>query len=73
MADPIKESTAEAIEALHAEGLRIAMLTGDSRTTAQAVARKLGIDEVVAEVLPEQKKDAVEKLQAAGPRRRHGG
>lgn len=66
VADPIKESTSEAIEALHEQGLRITMLTGDSRTTAEAVARQLGIDEVVAEVLPEQKKDAVEKLQAEG-------
>ncbi len=66
VADPIKESTPEAIEALHTEGLRITMLTGDSRTTAEAVARQLGIDEVVAEVLPEQKKDAVEKLQEDG-------
>jgi Cu+-exporting ATPase len=66
VADPIKESTPEAIEALHREGLRITMLTGDSRTTAEAVARQLGIDEVVAEVLPEQKKDAIEKLQAEG-------
>lgn len=52
VADPIKESTSEAIRALHAEGLRIIMLTGDSRTTAEAVARQLGIDEVLAEVLP---------------------
>ena len=66
VADPIKQSTPEAIEALHREGLRITMLTGDSRTTAEAVARQLGIDEVVAEVLPEQKKDAIEKLQAEG-------
>ncbi len=66
VADPIKESTPEAIGGLHTEGLRITMLTGDSRTTAEAVARKLGIEEVVAEVLPEQKKDAVERLQAEG-------
>jgi Cu+-exporting ATPase len=63
VADPIKESTAEAIRALHAEGIRIVMLTGDSRTTAQAVARKLSIDEVVAEVLPDQKVDTVKRLQ----------
>ncbi|MFY9309069.1 MAG: heavy metal translocating P-type ATPase, partial [Bacteroidia bacterium] len=53
LADPIKESTPEAIAALKAEGIRTVMLTGDSRTTAEAVARKLGIDEVIAEVLPE--------------------
>ncbi|NNL66994.1 MAG: copper-translocating P-type ATPase, partial [Myxococcales bacterium] len=55
VADPIKESTPEAIRTLHGEGIRIVMLTGDSATTAQAVAGKLEIDEVIAEVLPEQK------------------
>ena len=64
--DPLKESSAEAIRALHGEGLRIVMLTGDSRTTAEAVARKLGIDEVVAEVLPDAKADAVKQLQSDG-------
>jgi Cu+-exporting ATPase len=66
VADPIKETTAEAIKQLHEEGIRIVMLTGDSRTTAEAVARKLNIDEVVAEVLPNQKVDAVKKFQAEG-------
>ena len=66
VADPIKETTPEAIEALHAEGLRIVMLTGDSRTTAEAVAGKLQLDEVIAEVLPEQKAHAVKQLQADG-------
>ena len=66
VADPIKESTPEAIRRLHAEGLRVTMLTGDSRTTAEAVARRLGIDDVVAEVLPEQKAEAVAGLQAEG-------
>jgi Cu+-exporting ATPase len=66
IADPIKPSTAEAIRALHADGVRIVMLTGDSRTTAEAVARKLGIDEVVAGVLPDQKARTVERLQAEG-------
>jgi Cu+-exporting ATPase len=66
VADPIKESTPEAIEALHAEGVRIVMLTGDSGTTAQAVAGKLGIDEVMAEVLPDQKAAKVKQLQAEG-------
>ena len=66
VADPIKESTPEAIRALHDEGIRIVMLTGDSRTTAEAVARKLGIDDVVAEVLPEQKAQSVKRLQDEG-------
>jgi Cu+-exporting ATPase len=64
--DPIKESTPEAIRALHAEGVRVVMLTGDSRTTAVAVARQLGIDDVRAEVLPEMKHQAVQELRAAG-------
>ncbi len=66
VADPIKDGTPEAIDALHREGLRIVMLTGDSRTTAEAVAQRLGIDEVRAEVLPDQKAEAVRVLQAAG-------
>ncbi len=66
VADPIKETTPEAVKQLHAEGIRIVMLTGDSRTTAEAVARKLGIDEVVAEVLPDQKVDVVKKFQDDG-------
>ncbi|HEX6095425.1 MAG TPA: heavy metal translocating P-type ATPase [Thermoanaerobaculia bacterium] len=66
VADPVKETTAEAIRELHAEGLRIVMLTGDSRATAEAVAKRLGIDEVIAEVLPDQKAEAVKKLQAEG-------
>jgi Cu+-exporting ATPase len=66
MADPIKDSTSEAIRLLHEDGVRIVMLTGDSRTTAETVARKLGIDEVLAEVLPDQKAAAVKRLQAEG-------
>lgn len=66
VADPIKETTAEAIAALHAEGVTIVMITGDNRTTADAVARRLGIDDVVADVLPDQKAAAVKRLQAAG-------
>jgi Cu+-exporting ATPase len=66
VADPIKESTREAIETLHREGVRLVMLTGDSQTTADAVATKLGIDEVMAEVLPDQKADKVKRLQAEG-------
>jgi Cu+-exporting ATPase len=66
IADPIKPTTAEAIRALHDDGIRIVMLTGDSRTTAEAVARKLAIDEVVAEVLPDQKVATVKRLQATG-------
>ncbi len=64
--DPIKKSTTEAIRLLHEEGIRIVMLTGDSRTTAEAVAKKLGIDEVEAEVLPQQKGDVVKRLQGEG-------
>ncbi|HTM19240.1 MAG TPA: copper-translocating P-type ATPase [Kofleriaceae bacterium] len=66
VADPIKASTPEAIRMLHAEGIRIVMLTGDHRTTAEVVAGKLGIDEVQAEVLPDQKSEVVARLQAAG-------
>lgn len=66
VADPVKESTPEAISALHAEGLRVVMLTGDNETTAKAVAEKLGIDEVIAGVLPDEKAAKVESLQAEG-------
>jgi Cu+-exporting ATPase len=66
VADPIKDSTPEAIRALRAEGLRVVMLTGDSRGTAEAVARRLGLDGVVAEVLPGQKAEAVRQMQAEG-------
>jgi Cu+-exporting ATPase len=66
VADPIKESTPEAMRVLHEEGVRIVMLTGDSRTTAETVARKLAIDEVVAEVLPDQKASVVKRLQGEG-------
>ena len=65
-ADPIKDSTPDAIRTLHEEGVRLVMLTGDSRTTAHAVAKKLGIDDVMAEVLPDQKADKVKRLQAEG-------
>jgi Cu+-exporting ATPase len=65
-ADPIKPSSTEAIRLLHAEGLRLVMLTGDTLTTANAVASKLGIDEVIADVLPEQKREVVKRLQDAG-------
>ena len=66
VADPIKDSTPEAIRELHAEGLRIVMLTGDTRTTAEAVAKKLGIDDVIPEVLPDQKEEVIRKLQQEG-------
>ena len=66
VADPIKASTPEAIRVLHQENIRIVMLTGDSKTTAQAVAGKLGIDDVIAEVLPDQKVDVVKRLQSEG-------
>ena len=64
--DPIKATAAEAINILHREGIRIVMLTGDSRTTADAVAKTLGIDQVVAEVLPDQKAEHVKRFQVAG-------
>jgi len=64
VADPVKVSTPEAIRLLHDDGVRIVMLTGDNRTTAEAVAQKLGIDEIQAEVLPEQKGEIVKRLQA---------
>jgi Cu+-exporting ATPase len=68
VADPIKATSAEAVRALRAEGLRLVMLTGDGRATARAVADQLGIEEVVAEALPEQKADLVRGLAARGRR-----
>jgi Cu+-exporting ATPase len=66
IADPIKKTTPDALKALSADGIRVVMLTGDNRTTAQAVARRLGITEVEAEVLPEHKNAVVEKLRREG-------
>jgi Cu+-exporting ATPase len=66
IADPVKASTPDALNALAAEGIKVIMLTGDNRTTALGVARKLGISEVEAEVLPDQKGAVVEKLRATG-------
>jgi Cu+-exporting ATPase len=66
VADPVKETTPAAIKALHNEGLRIIMLTGDNETTARAVAKALDIDDIVAGVLPEQKADKVKELQDSG-------
>ncbi|PDT43386.1 MULTISPECIES: heavy metal translocating P-type ATPase [Sinorhizobium] len=68
VADPLKETTREAVRALHDLGLKIAIVTGDNRRTAEAIARKLGIDEVLAEVLPDGKAAAVKRLQADGRR-----
>ncbi|WP_423816185.1 heavy metal translocating P-type ATPase [Rhodocaloribacter litoris] len=68
VADPPKPSAAAAVSALHRLGLRVAMITGDNRRTAEAIARQLGIDEVLAEVLPDGKAEAVERLQAQGHR-----
>jgi len=68
VADPIKDSTAQAIRELHAQGLRVIMATGDNERTAQAVAGKLGIDEVRAGVLPEAKKDLIDQLRRDGHR-----
>jgi Cu+-exporting ATPase len=64
--DPIRPTTPEAIRLLHQEGLRLIMLTGDSRTTAEEVARRLGLDGVIAEVLPQQKHEVIRELQAKG-------
>ena len=64
--DPIKPTTKDAIQSLHREGVRIVMLTGDVRATAQAVADAVGIDEVIAEVRPDEKRDVVERLQREG-------
>jgi Cu+-exporting ATPase len=66
VADPIKKSAAQAIQALHADGIRVVMLTGDNALTAKAVAARLGIDEVIADVLPDQKADKVKALQTEG-------
>jgi Cu+-exporting ATPase len=68
VADPVKESAVGAMKALHDEAIRTVMLTGDSRTTAEAVGRKLGLDEIVAEVLPDQKAAVVKELEARGRR-----
>lgn len=69
VADPIRQTTPAAIDALHKMGLKVAMVTGDNRATAEAVARELGIDEVFAQVLPQGKVEAIEKLSAGGSRR----
>jgi Cu+-exporting ATPase len=66
VADPIKRTSQEAIRKLHADGIRVVMLTGDSRTTAESVAKKLQIDEVVAEVLPQEKASVVKRFQSEG-------
>ncbi len=66
IADPVKATTAEALKTLRDEGIRVVMLTGDNRTTAEAVARKLGIAEIEAEVLPDQKSAVIEKLRREG-------
>ena len=66
VADPVKATTPQAVKALHALGLKVAMITGDNARTAQAIARQLGIDEVVAEVLPDGKVAAVKRLKALG-------
>ncbi len=73
IADPIKASTPAAIAALKEAGIRVVMLTGDNATTARAVARQLGITDVEADVLPEDKGKVVARLARRGPRRRDGG
>ncbi len=72
VADPVKASTPEAIEQLRRQKIRLVMLTGDSRATADAIARKLGIDEVHAGVLPDQKTEIVKQLQETGSHCRYG-
>jgi Cu+-exporting ATPase len=66
VADPVKETTAEALRSLREDGVRVVMLTGDNRVTARAVARRLGLEDVEAEVLPDQKAEVVKRLQAQG-------
>ena len=66
VADPIKETTPAAIQRLHEDGIRVVMLTGDNKTTAEAVAQKLNIDEIMPEVLPDQKAERVKELQREG-------
>jgi Cu+-exporting ATPase len=66
VADPVKQSTPEALRLLREEGIRVVMLTGDNRTTAEAVARRLGIEDVEADVLPEEKAAVVKKYQSEG-------
>jgi Cu+-exporting ATPase len=68
VADPIKSTTQEAIEALHREDIQVVMLTGDNRTTAEAVAKSVGIDRIEADVLPDQKAEVIKRLQASGER-----
>jgi Cu+-exporting ATPase len=66
IADPVKETTPQAVKALRAEGIKVVMLTGDNRVTAEAVARRLGIDQVEAEVMPDHKADVVKRLRSEG-------
>jgi Cu+-exporting ATPase len=66
VADPIKHTAATAIRQLHDQGIRVVMLTGDAKTTASAVAKKLGIGEFIADVLPNQKAETIKRLQAEG-------
>jgi Cu+-exporting ATPase len=66
VADPIKSSTPDAVRGLRAQGMRVVMLTGDNRTTAEAVAKRLELDEVLADVLPDQKAEIVRRLQSEG-------
>ena len=73
IADPIKPTTRAAIDALKTDGIHVVMLTGDNRTTAEAVARQLGLEDVHADVLPDDKHRIVRQLKSEGKDRRHGG
>ena len=73
VADPVRKSSAPALKDLHRLGIRAKMVTGDNRRTAEAIAAQVGVDEVVAEVLPEGKVEAVEQEKQKGPDRGHGG